>query len=76
MTFQPIITYTCLMDDKAGPSQDHMPCHKLPQKWTDLVVMTMLSAYISHGQELEYCCSTDSHAVKCSIVLLYHMPWT
>ena len=25
MTFQPIITYTCLMSDKAGPSQDHVP---------------------------------------------------
>jgi hypothetical protein len=44
-------------------------CHRLPLKWTDSAVMTTLSAYISHGHSPEYCCSTDSHAVECLIVL-------
>jgi hypothetical protein len=35
--------------------------------------MTTLSDYISHGQELEYRCSTDSHAVKGIIVLSYQV---
>jgi hypothetical protein len=44
-------------------------CHRLPQKWTDSVVVTTLSAYISHGQEPGYSCSTDLHTVKGIIVL-------
>jgi hypothetical protein len=31
-----------------------LECHGQPLKWTDSAVMTMLSAYISHGQESGY----------------------
>jgi hypothetical protein len=52
-----------------GRSGNALYCHGLLRKWTDLAVMTTLSDYISHGQGPEYCCSIDSHAVKCLIVL-------
>jgi hypothetical protein len=31
-------------------------------------LLTMPSAYISHGQLVDHHCSTDSHTVKCLIV--------
>jgi hypothetical protein len=51
-------------------------CHRLPWKWTDLAIITTLSAYISHGLGLGYCCSINSHAVIALLFFLIRCMWT